>query len=62
MGGGGWGGGKGYSTRCGNTGPMIEKSRVQVPAGAAGKLCFPESTFWPDSSVSVPPPCYSSST
>ena len=38
---------------------MIERLRVQIPAGAAGAFSSPESTLSADSfSVSVPPPCY----
>ena len=36
---------------------MIERLRVRIPAGAAGKFSSPESTVHADSySVSVPPP------
>ena len=44
-------------------GLVIERLRVQIPAGAAGEFYFPESTLCADFySVSVPPPCYRSGT
>ena len=41
---------------------MIERSRVRVPAGEAGEVSSLGSTFCAFISVSVPPPCYRSST
>ena len=42
---------------------MIERLRVQIPAGAAREISSPESTLYTDSySVSVPPPRYRSCT
>ena len=42
---------------------MIDRLRVRISAGAAGEFSSPESTLCADSySVSVPPPCYRSST
>ena len=42
---------------------MIERSRVRIPAGTAGEFSSPGSTFLLTLiSVSVPPPCYRSST
>ena len=35
---------------------MIERSRVQIPAGAAGEFSSPGSTFCADSYFGVPPP------
>ena len=41
---------------------MIERSRVRIPAGAAGEFSSPGSTFVLTLiSVSVPPQCYRSS-
>ena len=46
-----------------SAGPMIERLRVQIPAGAVGEFSSPESTLCADSySVSVPPLCYCSGT
>ena len=42
---------------------MIDRLRVRIPVGAAGKSSSPELTLWAASYlVSVPPPCYSSGT
>ena len=42
---------------------MIERSRVRIPAGAAGEFSSLGSTFCADLiSVFVTPPCYRSST
>ena len=46
-----------------SAGLVIERLRVRIPAGAAGKFSSLEFTLCADSySVSVPPPCYRSGT
>ena len=46
-----------------SAGPVIERLRVRIPAGAAGEFFSPESTLSADSySMSHQPPCYRSGT
>ena len=46
-----------------SAGLVIERLRVGIPAEAKGEISSPEVTLCADSySVSVPPPCYRSST
>ena len=46
-----------------SAGLVIERLRVRIPAGAAGKFSSPELTLCADSySVFVPPLCYRSGT
>ena len=46
-----------------STGLVIERWRVQIPAGVAGEFSSPELTLFADSSsVSAPSPCYRSGT
>ena len=46
-----------------SAGLVIERSRVRIPAGAAGEFSSPGSTFCADSYFGIrSTPCYSSST
>ena len=53
-----------HATTATNLAKFTERSQVQIPAGMAGEFYSPGSTFCADSylGISVPLPCYCSST